>query len=283
MNFTVYSSLSYDVLSTTTFFFTILPIKSDNQLVLEESLIIIPTIAFEEFAIQHLDTRFIKMEVTKGTSFTIHYKAQVAVNYNHIDEKTLLKCTPIIELDHNVLPYISPSRHCESDKLMDFATNEFGFLLDNYSKALAIEDWIYTTIIYTTGSTNSSTSATETLLSKAGVCKDFAHLGIALCRALDIPARYFTGYACHLNPPDFHACFEAYIGGYWIIFDPTKLAPLNGLVKIANGKDASETAVASYFGDIICTQMDIQCHPLSDNFVSNDWKNRREEAISYES
>lgn len=281
MNFTIYSSISYDVLSTTTFFFTILPIKSDNQWVVEESLIVTPTIAFEEFAIQHLDTRFIKMEVEKGTSFTIMYKAQVAVNIAHINAKTLLKFTPIIELDPNVLPYISPSRHCESDKLMDFAVSEFGFLVDNYSKALAIEEWIYNNIIYTIGSTNSSASAAETLLSKAGVCKDFAHLGIALCRALDIPARYFTGYACHLNPPDFHACFEAYIGGHWIIFDPTKLAPLNSLVKIANGKDASEAAVASYFGDIICTSMDIQCHPLSDDFVSYDWKNRREEAISY--
>lgn len=281
MNFTVLSTLSYDVLSTTTFFFTILPIKSDSQFVLEELLFITPSIPFEEFAIQYLDTRFIKMEVEKGTSFTINYKAQVAVNYAHINAKTLLKFTPIVELDPNVLPYISPSRHCESDKLMDFATNEFGFLPDNYSKALAIEEWIYSNIIYTTGSTNSSASAAETLLSKTGVCKDFAHLGIALCRALDIPARYFTGYACHLNPPDFHACFEAYIGGHWIIFDPTKLAPLNGLVKIANGKDASEAAVASYFGDIICTQMDIQCHPISDDFVLNNWKYRRDEAISY--
>jgi transglutaminase-like putative cysteine protease len=119
------------------------------------------------------------------------------------------------------------------------------------------------------------------LLHKAGVCKDFAHLGIALCRALDIPARYFTGYASHLNPPDFHACFEAYIGGHWIIFDPTKLAALNGLVKIANGKDASEAAVASYFGDIKCTQMDIQCHPVSTDFIPFDWETRRGEALSY--
>ena len=281
MNFKVLSTLSYDVLSTTTFFFTILPIKSDNQFVLEESLIVTPTIAFEEFAIQHLDTRFIKMEVEKGTSFTINYKAQVVVNYAHIDEKTLLKSIPIINLDPNILPYFSPSRHCESDKLMEFAINTFGFLPDDYSKALAIEDWIYTNITYTTGSTNSSASATETLLNKAGVCKDFAHLGIALCRALDIPARYFTGYACYLNPPDFHACFEAYIGGHWIIFDPTKLAGLNGLVKIANGKDASEAAVASYFGDIICTLMDVQCHPLSDDFEMYDWKIRREKAFSY--
>ncbi|WP_395050439.1 transglutaminase family protein [Flavobacterium sp.] len=281
MNFKVLSTLSYDVLSTTTFFFNIMPIKSDNQLVLEESLIITPAIPFEEFKINQSDTRFIKMEVEKGTSFTINYKAQVVVNYAHIDEKTLLKSIPIINLDPNILPYFSPSRHCESDKLMEFAINKFGFLLNDYSKALAIEDWIYTNITYTTGSTNSSASATETLLNKAGVCKDFAHLGIALCRALDIPARYFTGYACYLNPPDFHACFEAYIGGHWIIFDPTKLAGLNGLVKIANGKDASEAAVASYFGDIICTHMDIQCHPVSIDFMLFDWKIRREKAFSY--
>jgi transglutaminase-like putative cysteine protease len=173
------------------------------------------------------------MEVVKGMSFTINYKAQVVVSPVRIEEKTLLKSMPIMNLDHEVLPYISPSRHCESDKLMEFATKEFGFLPDDYSKVLAIEDWIFANICYTTGSTNSSASATDTLLHKTGVCKDFAHLGIALCRALDIPARYFTGYASHLNPPDFHACFEAYIGGYWIIFDPTKLAALNGLVKIA--------------------------------------------------
>jgi transglutaminase-like putative cysteine protease len=281
MKFTVSSTLSYDVFSTTTFFFNIMTIQSDNQLILEESLIITPAIAFEEFTLNHSDARFIKLKVEKGMSFTITYQAQVVVNYTKIEEETLLKSIPIINLDHNVLPYISPSRYCESDKLMEFATNKFGFLPNEYSKALAIEDWIFNNITYTTGSTNSSTSATETLVNKAGVCKDFAHLGIALCRALDIPARYFTGYASHLKPPDFHACFEAYVGGHWIIFDPTKLAGLNGLVKIANGLDASEVAVASYFGDISCTNMDIQCHPVSADFVLFDWRFRREEAISY--
>ena len=281
MKFTVYSTLSYDVFSTTAFFFNIQAIQSAKQIIMEESLIITPSIAFEEFTLNHSDTRFIKMEVEEGKSFTINYKAQVVVNPVRIEEKTLLKSIPIMNLDHEVLPYISPSRHCESDKLMEFATKEFGFLPDDYSKALAIEDWIFDNICYTTGSTNSSASATDTLLHKTGVCKDFAHLGIALCRALDIPARYFTGYACHLNPPDFHACFEAYVGGHWIIFDPTKLAGLNGLVKIANGKDASEVAVASYFGAIRCTKMDIQCHPISTDFIPFGWETRRGEALSY--
>lgn len=281
MKFTVSSTLSYDVLSTTTFFFNIMAIKSVNQFILEESLVITPAIAFEEFTLDHSETRFIKLKVEKGMSFRIAYKAQVAVNYVKIEEHALLKSIPIINMDHNVLPYISPSRYCESDKVMEFAIQKFGFLPDDYSKALAIEDWIYNHISYTAGSTNSSRSATETLVHKEGVCKDFAHLGIALCRALDIPARYFAGFACHLNPPDFHACFEAYIGGHWIIFDPTKLAGLNGLVKIANGLDASEVAVASYFGDILCTYMDIQCHPVSDEFMLFDWELRKEEALSY--
>jgi transglutaminase-like putative cysteine protease len=248
---------------------------------MEESLIITPDIAFEEFTFNHSDTRFIKMEVEKGMSFTINYKAKVVVNPTRVEEKALLKSIPIMNLNHEVLPYISPSRHCESDKLTEFATKEFGFLPDDFSKVLAVEDWIFANIFYATGSTNSSASATDTLSHKTGVCKDFAHLGIALCRALDIPTRYFTGYACYLNPPDFHACFEAYIGGHWIIFDPTKLAGLNGLVKIANGKDASEVAVASYFGDIKCTQMDIQCHPISTDFIPFGWETRRGEALSY--
>ena len=84
------------------------------------------------------------------------------------------------------------------------------------------------------GSTNSDTSAYDTVTQRAGVCRDFAHLGIALCRALNIPARYFTGYAYELDPPDFHACFECYLGGRWMVFDATRLAHLNGLVRIAH-------------------------------------------------
>ena len=85
-----------------------------------------------------------------------------------------------------------------------------------------------------------ATSAFDTVTQRAGVCRDFAHLGIAFCRALSIPARYFAGYACNMQPPDFHACFEACIGNRWFIFDPTRRAALNGLVRIATGRDAAD-------------------------------------------
>ncbi|MFV7236886.1 transglutaminase-like domain-containing protein [Flavobacterium sp. ZB4R12] len=282
MKFTVYSELSYEVISPTTFIFNIQAAKSASQIVVSESIIVTPAIKFEEFTLKNSGTRFVKMQVNQGLFFTIVYQAEIDVHYTIYDEKVLLKSIPIINLDNEVLPFISPSRHCESDKLSEFAMNEFGFLPNEYAKAKAINEWIFNTVEYKTGVTNSSTSACDMLLYKVGVCKDFAHLGIALCRALDIPARYFTGYAYNLNPPDFHACFEAYIGGQWLFFDPTKLAVSNGLVKIANGKDASEVAVASYFGDVNCTFMKIECTPVKSDFKSFNSEFDEIEAISYE-
>jgi transglutaminase-like putative cysteine protease len=94
---------------------------------------------------------------------------------------------------------------------------------------------------------------------RTGVCRDFSHLGIALCRALNIPARYFAGYAYQLEPPDFHACFECFIGGSWTVFDATELAHLNGLVRIGTGRDAADAAVASIFGSVMCQRIAVTC------------------------
>jgi transglutaminase-like putative cysteine protease len=124
---------------------------------------------------------------------------------------------------------------------------------------LAIVDWIHDNVEYVIGSTDSETSAYDTVTQRTGVCRDFAHLGIALCRALNIPARYFSGYAYQLDPPDFHACFECFVGGKWFLFDATGLAPLNGLVRIGTGRDAADSAVASTFGRVQCTLMTVDC------------------------
>ncbi|PWA05852.1 transglutaminase-like domain-containing protein [Flavobacterium psychrotolerans] len=259
MKFKVFGQLSYEVFSETTFIFNIQAAKSASQTIIQESLTIIPEIKFEEFLLKNNSTRFLKLVAKAETSFTITYQAEVAVIQKIRNKETLRQSTPIIDLDPEVLPFISPSRYCESDKLSDFSNDKFGHLTNNYDKVLAINNWIFSTIQYKIGSTDSSISAYDILNLKHGVCKDFSHLGIALCRSLDIPARYFTGYAYNLNPPDFHACFEAYISGNWILFDPTQLSTNNLLVKIAEGKDASEVAVASYFGNTICTNMNIQC------------------------
>ncbi|MBK9792640.1 MAG: transglutaminase family protein [Sphingobacteriales bacterium] len=258
MKFKILSELTYEVYAPTTYIFNIQASNSNNQTILEESLSFSPELNFQEFTLPYSDSRYIKLQINYGT-FTISYKALVEVKQQHLNEQTLLVEIPLFEMDNEVMTYISPSRHCESDKLIEFSTKEFGHLSDNLTKVKAIDSWIFNNVNYLTRSTNSSESACDTLISRQGVCKDFAHLGIALCRALDIPARYFTGYAVNLLPPDIHACFEAYIGGQWLLFDPTHLSDTNKLVKIAHGKDASEACVVTFYGSSCCTNMKIEC------------------------
>ncbi|MEO6719390.1 MAG: transglutaminase family protein [Ferruginibacter sp.] len=281
MKFKVFSELTYEVSSTTTFIFNIQAARTNNQYILEESIVTTPILNFQEFSIINSEARFIRMEVNAGITFTITYNAVVDVYHTIVTGEQLGNKVPVMQLDPVAIPYLFPSRHCQSDKLTKLAQKEFGHLENAYSQASAVNEWIYSHIEYLSGTTNSGTSAYDTLTQREGVCKDFAHLGIALCRALDIPARYFTGYACDLVPPDFHACFEAYIGGQWMFFDATKLVPVNGLVKIANSKDAAEAAVASYFGNSICTYMNIQCEPAEPGFIPYILVTGKMEGISY--
>lgn len=279
MRFKVSSFLSYEVFSTTTFIFNIQVASSSTQLIISELLTITPEIKYEEFVLQNSATRFIKMEVAKGTIFSLSYEAEVDVLHEIIPTEQLSQSFSIIDLDNEVLPFISPSRYCESDKLLDFTHQQFGHLPNEFTKVKAINEWVFNSIAYKAGTSDSSRSACDVLALKEGVCKDFAHLAIAMCRALDIPARYFTAYAYALNPPDLHACFEAYVGGKWLFFDPTKLSVPNGLVKIANGKDASEVAVASFFGEVNCTYMKVDCNPVSADFIP--FNKEESTAVSY--
>ena len=282
MKFQVFSELSYEVFSPTTFIFNIQAARSVSQLILEESVVTNPFLTFEEFTLNNVDARFIRMEVNQGVFFTITYNAIVDVQYKLLNESALSKYIPIVELNTEVLPYLFPSRHCQSDKLRKLAIKEFGHLPNEFAMVNAISDWIFNNTDYISGATDSGTSAYDSMIQREGVCKDFAHLGIALCRALDIPARYFTGYACNLNPPDFHACFEAYIGGQWIFFDATQLVPINGLVRIANSVDAAGAAVASFFGNTNCTYMNVQCNPIEDDFSPISSKTGERIALSYQ-
>ncbi len=281
MKFKIFSELTYEVYAPTTFIFNIHAAKTSGQTIIEESFHVTPPIFYESFDLNSTEARFIRMEVYVPLHFTITYSALVEVEHKLIDESRLSQVVPIMQLPKDVLPFLFPSRHCQSDKLMKLAHKEFGNEPNVYAKVNAINEWIFQHIDYMGGTTNSGTSAYDTATQREGVCKDFAHLGIALCRALDIPARYFTGYAWKLNPPDFHACYEAYIGNEWIFFDATKLVPVNGLVKIANSKDAAEAAVASYFGNAICTSITVQCNPTDENFTPYYNEAGKPEGISY--
>jgi transglutaminase-like putative cysteine protease len=280
MKFQVSSALEYEVRSPSTLILSIHALRTPTQAVIEEVFTTEPYIKMEELTSANGENRFARLEVSEKTSLTIAYKATVDTQYKVI-EQAQLEAVPVVQLDGAVIPFLFPSRYCQSDKLYRLAYSKFGDIQNIYSKVVAITDWIYENVEYLSGSTSSQTSAYDTVTERAGVCRDFAHLGIALCRALTIPARYFTGYAYQLNPPDFHACFEAYIGGQWLVFDATRLAPLNGLIKIAAGRDAADAAVASIFGNVTSKSMQVACQVLEKGFVPFTRKNANVKGLSF--
>ncbi len=279
MKFQVSSSLTYEVRSASTLILSIHALRTPTQAVLEEVFTTEPYLKMEELTSVSGQNRFVRLEVNEPMNLTVSYKATVDTEFELIGQDQL-EAVPVVQLDGEVIPFLFPSRYCQSDKLYRLAQSKFGHIEDVYSRVVAITDWIYRNVEYLSGSTTAQTSAYDTIIERAGVCRDFAHLGIALCRALTIPARYFTGYAYQLNPPDFHACFEAFIGGQWILFDATRLAPLNGLVKIATGRDAADAAVASIFGNVTGTSMQVDCQVLDPGFVAFTQRKARTRALS---
>jgi transglutaminase-like putative cysteine protease len=156
---------------------------------------------------------------------------------------------PLATVAPEVIPYVLASRYCEVEQLFALACAEFGSIFTGYAQVQAVCAWIRANIAYRVGTSSPATTARDVLANRAGVCRDFAHLAVALCRALNIPARFVTGYARYEEPPqDFHALFEAYLGGRWQLFDPTELAPIDSIVRIGVGRDAADVAFATFFG-----------------------------------
>ncbi len=281
MKFETKAELKYNILSPATLILNIHALRTPRQTVLEETLVIEPYLKAEELSSEHGENRLIRIEILKDEDITISYKAVVDNFFretNHTDQPEI----SVANLDTSIFPYLYPSRYCQSDKLYRFANNKFGSIKNPYLQVLELTNWINSNVEYLSGSTNSQTSAYDTLTELAGVCRDFAHLGIALCRALTIPARYFTAYAYKLNPPDFHACFEAYLGNEWVLFDATKLVPLNGIVKIATGRDAADTAVASLFGNVSCKEINVSCKVAEEGFKPFYYKPAELKGLSYQ-
>ncbi len=162
--------------------------------------------------------------------------------------------TRVAELPDAAWPYLYPSRYCESDRLHQFAVRQFGGLWQGHGRVAAIRDWVQQYVNFRSNTSTSVTSACDTLVSGQGVCRDFAHLMIALCRAVNIPARFATGFDYGadpaLGPPDFHAYVEAFLGQRWYLFDPSGTAIPTGLLRLATSRDAADAAFATIFGAV---------------------------------
>ncbi len=153
-----------------------------------------------------------------------------------------------LHLPTDTLLYTLPSRYCQSDKLAALAEDTFGQVAPGFARVQTICNWINEHVAYRYGTSDAGTSAYDTVTQRIGVCRDFAHLGIAFCRALNIPARYVSGYCLGLEPPDFHAYFQAFLDGRWVAFDATERQPRPALVQIAIGRDAADCAWSTFYG-----------------------------------
>lgn len=282
MQFQVTSHLEYSVQFPSTLILNIQAQRNPSQSIIKEALSIEPRVPFEKFSVAGGETRFVRLETGANRKLVVDYSAAVDCAGEVIPTKEI-EPIPVVEMHQDAIPYLFPSRYCQSDRLSRLAWDLFGKIEHPYEKVTAIIDWIHDNVEYLSGSTTSETSAYDTVTQRTGVCRDFAHLGIALCRALNIPSRYFSGYAYQLNPPDFHACFESYIGGRWLVFDATRLAHLNGLVRIGTGRDAADASVASIFGRAKCTVLQVDCQLApGQQFVPIGLKQLHRQGVSLE-
>jgi transglutaminase-like putative cysteine protease len=176
----------------------------------------------------------------------VRYRATVEVERAAPDFGALA-ITPLRALPAEVVPYLWPSRYCESDRFEAFAEKTFG-AIEGGAKAAAMAEWIRREVDYTLGSSDASTTAVDAFVSRQGVCRDYAHLMASFARAAGIPARLVSAYAWALKPPDFHAVVEIWLDGAWHLIDATGLAPVEAMVRIAVGRDATDIAFMTIFG-----------------------------------
>lgn len=229
-----------------------LDVSAPADLVFAVAVARLPGLAVDDRLTVELDGAPLELEeLTEATGTRLHVAhattGRVSVRYDAVVDGTAAPA-PVTDLD--LIAFRRPSRYCESDQLLPTAYAEFAGL---EGKALldAVSSWVGARLSYLPGSSKPTDGATETLLARQGVCRDYAHLVVALLRALDVPARLVAVYAPGLDPMDFHAVAEAYVERAWQVVDATALAPRSSLLRIATGRDAADTAFLTTIGGAV--------------------------------
>lgn len=246
------------------FIFNIHAAATPHQTIRHERLVLNQSVQPEIATDQATATRFMRLHAHAGP-LRLRYEATLDVNHHRADPDSLhevdVRCLPL-----EVLPYVYPSRYCQSDRLMNFAWREFGDLPRGYGRVMAIQRWVQRHVRFESNTTNSGTSAVDTLIERVGVCRDFTHLMVALCRALNIPARVATGTDfgadLDLGPPDLHAYAEVYLSDRWYLFDPSGTGVPMGFMRFGVGRDAADVAFATMFGGVQSGAPMLQIHAV---------------------
>ena len=229
-----------------------LTVTEPADLVMAVSVARLPGLEVEERLTVLLDGAPLPVEeLVEATGTRLHLAhagtGELALRYEAVVDGRA-EPVPVEPLD--LIAARRPSRYAESDQLLPTAQSEFGGLS---GKPLldAVSSWVGARLAYISGSSKPTDGATETLLARQGVCRDYAHLVVALLRALDVPARLVAVYAPGLDPMDFHAVAEAYVEDAWHVVDATALAPRGTLLRIATGRDAADTAFLTTIGGLV--------------------------------
>jgi len=262
MRLTAECQISFEASEPTPVIFMLRPRSGQGQWVVSETYLLEPSVCVTEY----IDTfgNLCQRLVVPTGAFRLHTTACVEAAAD-IDVFPGAPFVPIQHLPEEVIRFLLPSRYCQSDQMGDLALEIVGDAEPGYNQVEAIRHWIQTHVEYRYGTSDASTSAIDTAQSRVGVCRDFAHLGIALCRSLNIPARMVVGYLYQLDPMDLHAWFEAYVGdraesstvGRWYTFDATQKEPRGNRIAIAYGCDTTDVALSTQFGAMQLLEMKV--------------------------
>jgi transglutaminase-like putative cysteine protease len=244
--------LDYDVAGPSEFLLNVHAATTPHQWVLAESFETTPMLLVTVEAEPVTGNRIAAFHGEQGR-ISCRYSARVLVEHFIAEPDTLSSSAPT-QLPMATMQYLYPSRYCQADLVTQLAWKEFSTMPRGYANVAAIRNWVQNNIHFQPGTSVPTTTALDTLRDGAGVCRDFAHVMISFCRALNYPARFVTGIdygaAPELGPPDFHAYVEVFIGDRWFLFDPTGISPVTGLLRIGTGRDAADVSFATIFGPV---------------------------------
>ncbi len=254
--------------------FLVRPQSGLKQVIEEERLSFNPHVEAVEFPDVHGNIVH-RVVLPMGTT-TLRYDSLVAVPAARENGDAVDGPVPVPDLPPEILRYTLPSRYCDSDKLLDFAFQQFGNVPQGLPRVQAICDWVHKNIEYRWGAGSPLFSAADIIGQRFGVCRDFAHSAIALCRCFNIPARYVTGYVPDVafkdpgTPMDFHAYFQVYVGQKWQTFDARFNVPRVGRVHISYGLDAVDAAFSTIYGAADLTLFNVWAYQVDPQQVTLD-------------
>jgi transglutaminase-like putative cysteine protease len=244
--------IEYETSAPTPALFMLRPRVDDSHLVTVEQFTVTPGLVSEEFQDVHGNTT--RRAILQPGLNTVSHDALVSVSSRPEERITGQPAVPVSQIPSDLLRYTLPSRYCDSDKLMEFAWDHFGQVQNGSERVEAICDWVHTNVQYRFGSGRPDLSASDIIDRRYGVCRDFAHAVIALCRTFNIPTRYVTGHLPDIaftdsgSPGDFHAYCEVYLGRRWWTVDARFNTPRIGRIKMSHGLDAVDGAFATIYG-----------------------------------